>query len=134
MHVYGMALLALVGALGCGGQYVPVSGQVTLDGVPLADAYVTFQPLGSPGNPEPGRGSYGKTDSDGRYTLRVVGDDRPGAVPGTHMVSISAYRGEKPEPTEERVAGVPNIVPERYNTETGLRFAVPPGGTQSADF
>jgi hypothetical protein len=32
------------------------------------------------------------------------------------------------------VAGVPNIVPERYNTETELRFEVLPGGTQTANF
>jgi hypothetical protein len=125
----------LLFALGCGNaRYVPVSGTVTLNGEPLADAYITFQPVSGPGNPYPGPGSYAKTDAEGRFALRVVGDDVPGAVAGMHAVSISAYRGEKPEPTAERVAGVPNIVPERYNAETDLRFGVPPGGTQTANF
>jgi len=129
--VYLVLLLPLF--IGCGGQYVPVSGRITLNGEPLADAYVTFQPVGG-GNLEPGPGSYAKTDADGRFTLRVVGDERSGARVGPHMVSISAYTGAVPEPTEERVARIENLVPERYNTETTLRFEVPAGGTTEARF
>lgn len=134
MRAQWVILLPLVAALGCGGRYVPVSGQVTLNGEPLADAYVTFQPMGGPTNPEPGPGSHGKTDAEGRFTLLVVGDGRTGAVVGRHSVSISAYTGEIPEPTEERVQKVENKVPERYNAETTLRIEVPAGGTTGANF
>lgn len=133
-HYHWLLFLPLLAALGCGGRYVPVSGQITLNGAPLADAYVTFQPVGSPSNAEPGPGSYGKTDAEGRFTLRIVGDDRTGALIGPHTVSISAYTGQIPEPTEERVAKVENKVPERYNTETALRFEVPAGGSSAANF
>lgn len=133
MHARYWILLPLVAALGCGGKYAPVSGVVTLNGAPLADAYITFQPIGG-ANQEPGPGSYGKTDAQGRFTLRVVGDDRGGALPGAHTVSISAYTGQIPEPTEERIRKVDNLVPERYNGETTLRFEVPPSGTGAANF
>src|SRR5262245_22308276 len=79
----------LVLALGCGGgQLAPVSGRVTLNGQPLADAWLDFQPLTSSSDPNPGAGSVGQTDKDGRYTLHVV-DGRSGAVVGKHRVSIT---------------------------------------------
>src|SRR5262249_34965527 len=88
---YRLALLALaLPAVGCGGgpKVAPVSGRVTLDGQPLAGASVNFQPLSDGNNLNPGPGSYGKTDADGRYSLRVVVDDRPGAFVGKHRVEI----------------------------------------------
>jgi hypothetical protein len=58
----------LFAIIGCGGvKYVPVSGVVTLDGKPLANAMVLFQPIGDQG----GVGSTAKTDSEGRYKLEA---------------------------------------------------------------
>ena len=83
------ALVAV--AAGCGGEKLaPVSGVVTLDGAPLADASVTFQPVAQ-GGIDAGSGSYAKTDAEGRYTLRTVTGDRRGAVVGKHVVRISQY-------------------------------------------
>ena len=45
-----------------------VTGVVTLDDKPLSDAEVTFQP-------EKGRPSLGKTDSEGNYTLVYTASD-----------------------------------------------------------
>ena len=62
MRVRWLMLLcgALVLVAGCGGntpKLAPVSGVVKVDGKPYANAYVTFQPVGDSGNPNPGRGS-----------------------------------------------------------------------------
>src|SRR5262249_29795995 len=88
-------VLTLAGlACGCGSyKLAPVSGQVTLNGKPLPNAAVIFQPKRS-ATSTPGPGSYGKTDEQGRYSLRIVGQDRPGAVVGMHQVSISTQVSE----------------------------------------
>src|SRR5262249_27200888 len=99
---------ALVFSLGCAGEkVVPVSGLITLDGKPLANAYVTFQPIGRSGSPNPGPGSSGKTDAQGRYTLQVVGRPDKGAVVGTHRVQIVAYEGELPPATNDSNPNLP---------------------------
>jgi hypothetical protein len=135
MSRYVLFLVLAAGALGCGqDRYAPVRGRVLLDGQPLADAYVTFQPVGGTNHPNPGPGSYGKTDADGRFTLRVVGENRPGAVSGSHSVAISAYRGAPPDPESDSARGPVNFIPPRYNNETTLIFEVPRGGSESADF
>ena len=67
---------------------VSVSGVVTLDGKPLANAHVAFQPIVA-GEKPPGPGSYGVTDSGGAYTLRLMDTDEPGVVIGTHRVEIN---------------------------------------------
>src|SRR5262249_22128397 len=80
--------MLLVAAASCSsGKFVPVSGGVTLDGKPYPRAVVSFQPLGTEGNPNPGRGSSAYTDENGRYVLKC--DNRiNGAVIGKHRVRI----------------------------------------------
>ena len=79
------AFLAMAVALWCAGcsdsKNVPVSGRVLVDGKPKKDLIVLFQPIGGEGNPNPGKGSSGRTDVDGRYTLSVD-DKTSGAVVG----------------------------------------------------
>lgn len=89
----GIWLLAAICIWGCGPnrsyEIVPVSGTVKLDGRPLAQARVIFQPMKQPGTKgEVGPGSYGKTDDQGRFTLETV-DRLDGAVVGPHMVRIT---------------------------------------------
>src|SRR5690242_11930690 len=67
-------------------QVAPVSGRITLDGKPVEKVAVMFQPVASEGNINPGPGSYGITDADGRYTLKLIGVERPGAAMGHHKV------------------------------------------------
>src|SRR5439155_18375369 len=43
-----------------------VSGTITLRGQPLADIGVNFEPIGSGA----GRGSFGRTDASGHYSLQ----------------------------------------------------------------
>lgn len=133
----------LVVAAGCdkGPKVAPVSGTVYVNGKPKAGLHVTFQPLGSESNPNPGRGSHAITDAEGRYSLKYDGAD-PGAVVGKHRVAISTvlegegenYDPETGSPDGEPVKGGSETIPPKYNDETELTFDVPPGGTDKADF
>jgi hypothetical protein len=112
-------------------QVAPVSGRVTLNGQPLSHAAVTFQPLSSGSNNNPGPGSGGFTDADGRYTLKLIGTETLGAVVGKHMVRIT--RVPQDSSADDRPKRFKDL-PAKYNKKTQLEFAVPPGGTGSADF
>ena len=109
-----IAQLLLVAVFaGCGQsgpQVAPVSGQVTLDGRPLVNADVSFQPDGSQ------RASSGRTDADGRYQL-MFKRGQPGAIVGEHTVRIWVSR--------EIVRNPPHI-PARYDTQSELRREVKP--------
>ena len=130
-----MLLLAGLAVVGCGGErfpLAPVAGRVTLDGEPLADARVSFEPIRVGDAFEAGPGSYATTGADGRYTLTTV-DDRDGAVVAEHRVAISTFKG-KEGPQGEMLTAVEERVPEAYGAQGTLRFAVPPEGTDAADF
>lgn len=130
--------LVLAAAVGCGGpshKVAQVSGRVTLDGKPLPKASVTFVPLATKENPNPGPTAQGKTDADGRYKLDVD-PATPGAVVGTCRIYITTVIAE-PTAEDRDAGGAPKIkdkVPPRYNIKTELTFDVPPGGTDKADF
>lgn len=120
------ALLPLTLA-GCGQggapepELVPVSGTVTLDGQPLADASVMF-----------GSVARGATDASGRYELSR--GDKKGAPVGEHQVIIdkwvlpdgSLYTGDvSPHEVDAK-----QLVPVRYSDPgtSELRATVPEGG------
>jgi hypothetical protein len=127
-------LAALLPALaGCGASGVaPVAGRVTVNGKPLANATVTFAPVATPGNPEPGSGSYGHTDADGRYTLRLVDREAAGAVVGRHKVQVVLR--DDADTAADRPKSAVRQLPPKYNAKTALEFDVPAGGTAAADF
>jgi hemoglobin len=82
-----------------------VSGVVTLDGKPLADAVVRFVPEAATAD------DYsGSTNADGKYVLS-------GVKPGKYAVSISK-RKNKEDPASE-------LLPARYNAQSSLRVEVP---------
>jgi hypothetical protein len=120
-------LLGLVLIAGCGGpKLASVSGTVTLDGQPLANASVTFQPMGE-GNLNPGQGSYAKTDQNGNYTLEMQGGKK-GAVVAKHKVEISAVTGGAGRPDDDRPQRQQrDRVPAQYNTQSKLTVEVKPG-------
>jgi hypothetical protein len=97
---------------------IPVSGKVTLDGRPLADAVVVFTPIlkGKEGKPQ----SSGTTDADGSFTLHVD-KKRKGAIVGPHRVTIS-----------RKIKGR-EFIPARYNVKTTLTFEVPKKGVAEAN-
>ncbi len=136
-------------SLGCGkGSYtaVPVSGQVTMNNQPLANVIVSFQPVGTGSNPNPGPGSSGKTDSEGRFTLKLLSTPpRDGAVVGQHRVQIyTPETGEGAVPYDPELGspdGAPakpskpvEFIPARYHDQSKMTFDVPEGGTNQANF
>lgn len=85
MKYFPVALLAcalLTAFVGCGGYNVaPVTGTVTFEGEPLADARVSF-------HPEKGRPSHATTDAQGHYEL-YYSETVKGAEVGEHRVKIT---------------------------------------------
>jgi len=123
------AVLTCALLTGCDGRtVVPVSGRITFDGQPLADAIVLFQPIRGTANP--GTGSIGRTDADGRFVLRQIQPDRRGALVGWHHVTIlAAPKGAASETSAEK-----EPIPKSYNVESELGCCVPSGGCSDADF
>lgn len=110
----------------------PVSGTVTLDGEPLANASVGFEPIRQGQDIVAGYGSYGETDENGNFTLKTLhGQD--GAIVGKHRVSIRTVSGEM-GPDGETVMTSEERLPPRYNSDTELTFEVPPEGSDAANF
>jgi hypothetical protein len=118
-----MAML-FVAVAGCGDRVnpIPVSGQVTLDGVAVEECAVLFTPAGA------GPAASGTTDSQGQFQLNTL--NRPGAMPGQYRVTLTKQRmtgmaGSVPGPNGVRIEW---IVPQKYNTPetSGLRRTVTP--------
>jgi hypothetical protein len=129
-----LAALVLV-ALGCGKPYqlVPVSGKVTLDGKPLAGAWVHFAPVATERNSAPGPTSHGQTDAEGRFSLRVSPEEA-GAVVGKNRVFITTLKEGTADVPDAGVKVPRDRVPRKYNQETTLVYEVPAAGTDQANF
>jgi hypothetical protein len=157
----GLALAVLATA-GCGGgpKIAEVSGVVTLNGKPYPGAIVSFQPVGTKENPNPGRGSVGETDENGRFTLTYDGEES-GALVGKHRVRIFTKIGAEIPDTEgdpvaaaavskaaeasakaARAKGKRNVmgmttmepIPIEWNENSTKEFDVPREGTTEANF
>lgn len=113
----------------------PVTGTITYDGAPLADATVTFLP-------ENGKVAVGATDASGNYTLYTQGE--PGATEGMFRISIVAEAQTKkytPEEFEkltdaERAKAHQSRIPARYANPNGaeLTATVTPSGPNHFPF
>ncbi len=141
-------LLLLAGCGGGGPKLARVTGRVTLDGKPYPSALVSFQPLGGKDNPNPGAGSMGVTDADGRFVL-LYENTTEGAVVGQHRVRIGTQPGKglKDDPTaaEGSPDGVvlpkgakPDFdydpIPTEWNEKSDKTYDVPAGGSDKANF
>ena len=58
-----------------------------MDGQPLANVAVNFGPL--TGGMDGAYAAYGKTDAEGRYTLKLVDNGQPGATIGKNRVTLN---------------------------------------------
>jgi hypothetical protein len=125
LHLWVALPIALV-ACGCGGAgygEVPVSGRVTYDGEPLAHVHLSFQPVAKDESGF-GPGSFGRTDAEGKFELRTVYPDAPGALPGEHRVTVS-YEDPQQRPRDVRI-------PMEY-VEGTATFHVPEEGIENAE-
>jgi hypothetical protein len=117
LEFWGVVTFA-VALAGCGAKsdLAAVHGKVTLDGQPLANAFVVFSPTAH------GTTSYGRTDASGSYEMMFT-DNEKGAWIGENLVRISTAdldRGGGAGPKER--------VPIVYNQETTLKAEVQRGG------
>lgn len=131
--------------VGCGSSspYAPVSGIVTIDGEPLAEASVAFHPKAG------GRPAYGLTRADGSYELTAI-ERGDGALIGEHRVTITAVKVEQSEKAKamaEELGSLSSampmpkpkevwLAPESYSQveNSGLTFTVERGAANQADF
>lgn len=122
----GLAGLVVLLALGGCGQskYTSVTGVVTLDGAPLANANVVFR---APGCPM----SSARTDESGRFRVETGG--ARGMKPGEYAVTVAAFAPPKKE------GGAPSpklITPEKYvkPDESGLSAVIEEGTNTKLNF
>jgi len=120
----GLMIAATVGCGDAGPELGTVSGTVTLDAQPLADAYVEFQPA-------EGRASGGMTDAAGAYSLDFVAGEK-GALPGEHTVRITTENVLTDPETGEPIDS-PERAPAKYNQNTELKATVTTG-SNTIDF
>lgn len=131
---------------------VPVSGQVLLDGEPIAGAKVVFLPkrlFSADSRVQPAASAL--TDQQGNFSLQTAG--QPGAKTGPYWVLLSKLDnlredGIDPESKEEpkgkpvEPGSMPEssrqqleeVFPEFFNSATRLEFMVSDQGTASARF
>lgn len=119
-------LVILLNFFGCDDNRpttVAVEGKVTLDGQPVSEGTITFQPS-EPAEGYPSRPAVGILAADGTYRLSTFeGED--GVVPGTYEVAVVSFSGG-PSPEEPDATEVWNI-PKRYGIpgQSGLTASVP---------
>ena len=121
--VGGILMLVSLVCLGCDGGDLPdlanVEGIVTLDGQPLPNAVLTFQPESA------GRPSFARTDEKGRYELIFTAGNE-GATLGKHTVTITTLTDGDPD-ADPPIASSPEKLPSQYNSSTELSHEVQPG-------
>lgn len=120
--------LAVLLSFGCGPgnpyDTVKVTGTVLVDGQPMQDVNVSFNPDGSDA-PD----AYGSTDAKGEFTLTIPGAPvGSGAVPGVYHPTFRKIVTEerpKAETPEEQAAledkypvKTTYVVPEKYGNRT----------------
>ena len=116
---------ACLAVAGCGGekekgaqQLGAVTGTVTLDGTPVADATVTF-------TSEKNLTSMGTTDKAGKYTATF--GPNAGVVVGENTVKITVAVKQEHDENGQVKAGAGIVIPDKYNTATTLKVTVKPG-------
>jgi hypothetical protein len=122
-------LAVLIGCGEDGPPLVPVSGKLTMDGQPLADAEVVFVP--DPGNTDV-TGGRDRTDADGVYSSTYNG--RSGLAVGRYKVLVSK-KSEPPAGTvlpdpikmdrvQQEMVGIrKETLPSKYSSATKTDFA-----------
>ncbi|MFY7951648.1 MAG: hypothetical protein ACOVT5_03990 [Armatimonadaceae bacterium] len=121
-----VAAAAVLMACGCGGgsgpKGVPVNGTVSLNGKPLPEGEVLFEPADGKGAPDQALVKEGKFSGS--------------VTPGAKKVRITSWREGK-RPADAAMGGgamLEQYLPKKYNTETTLTATVEAGGGQLPAF
>lgn len=129
--VYAVPLVALFAGCGRSDGLVDVSGTVTLDGKPVADAVVQFTPAANEGSSY-ARPVTGRTNSSGHYFLEYS-TAVTGTKPGKYRVSISTYWPQSVDSEDKVIPGNSEKLPEVFNSKSTLTAEVKENG-QRVDF
>lgn len=123
---------------GCGGgpPTEHVSGKITYNGTPVADAQVGFVPDGGDESVKPARG---QTDANGEYTLRTYvnpGQDVSGAMVGRYKVTVVKGLSQKQVIEYDDLNNQTDQLPAAYAdaTKTTLDAEVTASGANEFDF
>jgi hypothetical protein len=108
-----------------------VSGTVTLNGIPLADGQISFEPIGTQKLKTRSGGSIKK----GYYSLR----GEFGLVPGEYSVALSSMEevsGSRTEGTDpiSTKAQYRDIIPPKFGSASEQKITVTESGKQVFDF
>ncbi len=138
--ILGMAILTLAGCGDGRPSLVPVSGTVTLNGAPLGEAQLGFEPDGIEGYSRP---SSAITDSSGKFIVGTY-DKADGIPKGKYKVTVFKKEvvGKLPENynSEDTAANAQPVqyqwtVPQKYATSanSGLTVEVTSSGMTPAE-
>lgn len=126
-YCFAFALGLLLPMCFCGCDAGPelglVSGTITINGVPVEQATITFTPVD-------GQSAFARTDANGFYELQFSGGKR-GTLLGENYISIeTGHFG-----TDERgeLVEYPEQLPSKYNSESEIVREVK-AGSQVFDF
>lgn len=126
---FGLLLALIAGCGQSGPELAPAQGVVLLDGQPVPDAAVTFQPV------DGGPVASGVTNAHGQFKLQT--NNRPGALVGEHRVTIvkQEMSGINPDGT----AGPGGIqiewkTPEKYARPETSQLTATVGGSEAFRF
>lgn len=115
-------------------ELASVSGVVTLDGEPLPDARVMFNPVDSANDLSIGPPSIDVTDEEGQFEMTTT-DGSLGAVVGSHHVRITTYRESvDPKNVHRIIVKAEERAPTRYQKPGELTCEVPPEGLANVEF
>lgn len=150
MQLQRCLILLSLFALGCSSEEVPdrpathpVSGMVTYNGSPLADATVTYRPMEFES-----KGAVGRTDEQGVYQLMTY-ETGDGAIAGDYIVTVikqehtpgdpsyddtdSPNYGKEPPP--EALGKTIDLIPTKYaDTDKAILTATVKEGENDIPF
>ena len=132
--ISGIGSLTLILAASCGRStravpeiegklpVFPVSGKLTLDGQPMAGAFVMFYPLRRLPDDAAKNQPHAKVDEDGNFRLSTYGDG-DGAPAGKYRVTVS-WKTTDDSYSSEQISELPDKAPPRYiDSRTSRLFA-----------
>jgi hypothetical protein len=122
-------LIGVLALAGCGGgkaKLETVEGKVTLNGAPLAGAFVQILPKDASSR----LAFSAKTDVQGHFLLGPSDKPQAGAAPGAYTLMMTTTRNTN---GDENAPPPKELVPAPYSSP-GVDFEVPAGGVTAAKF